>query len=138
MKHIQFDESMRIGIASLDEQHQVLTDIINELYYAYMQGTHREVLCGLITRVSEYAHEHFELERKYMEPFVFEIPDYMAHMNEHREFFTEAIGFLLRYLEEDSEITPEMLDYLLDWWKKHIMVRDMEMGRFLRSRGVTA
>ncbi|MFV0420954.1 bacteriohemerythrin [Oleidesulfovibrio sp.] len=137
MKQLQFDDSMKIGIASLDAQHEELTAIINELYYAYMQGTHREVLCGLITRVNDYAHEHFELERRYMEPFVFEMPDYMAHMDEHRAFFTDAIGFLLRYLEEDTAITAEMLDFLLDWWKNHIMKRDKEMGRFLRSRGVT-
>jgi hemerythrin len=138
MRQLELKDSMKIGIKELDDQHQQLTEIINELYYAYMQGNHRAVLCGLITRLNDYAHEHFALERQYMERFVFEMPDYEQHMQEHREFFTDAIGFLLRYIEEGSEITPEMLDYLQDWWKDHVMVRDKELGRFLRSRGVTA
>jgi len=43
---------------------------------------------------------------------------------------------LFDYLEKGTGITPELLDYLTDWWCKHINGTDQIMGSVLKEKGV--
>ena len=82
------------------------------------------------------AQVHFATERKYMAPYAAEIPNYELHMQEHREFFSDAIGFLLDYLDRGTATTPDLLAYLESWWAKHVGGTDKVMGSILRSKGI--
>lgn len=131
-----WDARMSVGVQEIDEQHAELTEIINMLYYAYMDGREESVLAELINKINAYAQLHFATERKYMAPYISEISNYEEHMRQHREFFTDCVSFLLEYLEKGTGITPELLDYLTDWWFKHINGTDKIMGSVLRANGV--
>ncbi|MCT4534716.1 bacteriohemerythrin [Halodesulfovibrio sp.] len=135
MATFEWNSSMNTGIAVIDEQHAELTQIINTLYYAYMDGEENSVLCSLIHKVNDYAHIHFETEVKLMSAYSDEIPDFELHLEQHREFFSNAIGFLLDYLNDKADITPELLDYLTDWWFNHINGIDRKMAEFLIQKG---
>ena len=135
MGTFEWNSSMETGIKEIDNQHAELTRVINSLYYAYMDGKETSVLCDHIHKINDYAHVHFAAEARLMKAYASEIPDYEAHMQQHREFFSNAIGFLLEYLEGNADITPEMLDYLTDWWFKHINGIDQKMATFLIEKG---
>jgi len=131
-----WDNSMRVGIKEIDDQHAELTEIINTLYYAYMNGEEHGVLADLIQKINDYARQHFATEQRYMAPYIEEMPNYTEHMQQHGAFFSDAIGFLLNYIESGAGITPELLDYLTDWWFKHINGTDKVMGEILTAKGV--
>ncbi|UZP67025.1 hemerythrin family protein [Desulfovibrio mangrovi] len=136
MGKLAWTPDMYVGVKEIDEQHAELTGIINELYDAYMENRDYDVLADLINKVNDYAQKHFAAERRYMAPYIDEMPNYEEHMEQHREFFSSAVNFLLEYLEKGSGITPELLDYLTDWWFKHINGTDKVMGAVLKSKGV--
>ena len=136
MGTFEWNSSLETGIAVIDEQHATLTKDINKLYYAYMDGQDKDLLCDLIHSINDYAHVHFATEAKLMAPFKEDIPNFDEHMAQHREFFSKAIGFLLDYMKDDAEITPELLDYLTDWWFNHINGIDRKMAEFLITKGV--
>lgn len=136
MATFTWDATLDVGIPEIDAQHREMTDIIATLHEAYRAGREREILAELINRINEYAQMHFATERRYMEPVADAIPNYEKHMQEHREFFSDAIGFLLRYLDNGASITPELLDYLAEWWFRHIRGTDQVMGRVLREKGI--
>jgi len=136
MSMAEWKTSMQIGVREIDEQHERLTAIINDLYQAYMNGEDHTVLADLIAKVNEYAQEHFATERRYMAPYIGQMPNYEEHMRQHREFFSNCVSFLLEYLDKGTGITPELLDYLTDWWMKHINGTDQVMGAVLRANGV--
>ena len=131
-----WDASMSVGVKEIDDQHAELTDIINTLYYAYMDGKERTVIADIVDKVNRYAQVHFATERKYMEPYIADMPNYEEHMRQHREFFSDCVSFLLEYVDKGTGITPELLDYLTDWWFKHINGTDKVMGAVLQKKGV--
>lgn len=137
MTALTWDSSMQIGIKEIDDQHAGLTRSINALYYAYMNGEEHTVLADLITQIDTYAHEHFATEQRYMAPYADEIPNYEEHIQQHGEFFTSTIRFLLKYLDTKTGITPELLDYLMDWWFTHINGTDKIMGQVLTGKGIS-
>lgn len=137
MATITWDAQLEIGVPEIDRQHRELTAIIAQLHEAYVSGRSRDVLAKHINSINDYAHVHFTTERRYMEPVAHVIPNYDTHMQEHREFFSDAIGFLLRYLDGADDITPELLDYLVAWWFRHIGETDQIMGRALREQGIS-
>ncbi|MFV0347213.1 MAG: bacteriohemerythrin [Halodesulfovibrio sp.] len=136
MGTFEWTPEMSVGVKEIDEQHAELTDIINSLYYAYMDGKDHVILADLINKVNDYAQKHFATERRYMAPYIDEMPNYDEHMQQHREFFTTGVNFLLEYLDKGTGITPELLDYLTDWWFRHINGTDKVMGALLKAKGV--
>ncbi|MFW5734370.1 MAG: bacteriohemerythrin, partial [Oceanidesulfovibrio sp.] len=123
-----------IGVAEIDDQHEKLTAMINDLYYAYMEGKERTVLSPIINELHDYAHYHFRTEEKYMKLLGERYGDLNQHRAKHAEFFNTVIDFLLLYVNgKDTEITPELLDYLTDWWREHIMGVDQGLGKAIQE-----
>ncbi len=137
MGKVQWSDAMRVGVVEIDDQHEGLTTVINTLYDAYMNGDEHAVLADLIRQINTYAQVHFATERRYMAPYVADMPNYEEHMRQHREFFSDCVSFLLEYMDRGTGITPELLDYLTDWWFKHINGTDRVMAAVLKQHGVS-
>lgn len=136
MSEIRWDESMYIGVETIDSQHEKLVFMINELYYAYMEGREKSVLADSITSINEYARTHFATESELMSRH--DYPEQNSHLAEHRDFMARSVDFSLAYLHDKEELTAEMLDYLMDWWSRHIKGTDKRLGRFLTGRATEA
>lgn len=136
MGAVTWSNDMHIGVKEIDEQHEHLTGLINSLYYAYMEGKEREVLSKIIHEVNDYAHYHFQTEEKYMDKVADVYPFTEGHMEQHMAFFSKVIDFLFQYLDNDTEMTPELLDFLTDWWTKHIMGVDKKLGAAIQEKGL--
>lgn len=124
-----------VGVRVMDEHHERLVSMVNELFKAYMDGREKPLLCGIISALSAYTDYHFSAEERLMAEHGY--PQSAAHKAEHREFVGKSIDFLLAYSDDKVEsLTPEMLDYLEDWLLNHIRGTDAELGAYLRARGV--
>jgi hemerythrin-like metal-binding protein len=125
-----------VGVAEIDAQHEHLVSMVNELFRAYMQGREKEVLSDIITGLSDYTAYHFSTEERLMDEHAY--PATAEHRLEHREFIDRSIDFLLAYTSSNQEqdLAPVVLDYLEDWLLKHIRGTDVELGKFLRDKGV--
>lgn len=95
MPHIDWNAGLHIGIPEIDEQHEKLTAMINELYYAFMDGRDKAVLSSIIIGVADYTGYHFDAEEKRMRQA--DYPEAAVHFGEHREFLDKSIDFLLAY-----------------------------------------
>lgn len=134
MAQIEWGTNMFIGVEDIDAQHEKLTKLINDLYYAYMEGKERDVLSPIINELHDYAHYHFDTEAAYMKRLGDSYGFSEGHLAKHSEFFSTVIDFLLQYVSgKDEEITPELLDYLTDWWRGHIMGIDQGLGEAIRQ-----
>jgi hemerythrin len=136
MATMQWDNSLCVGVREMDEQHEHLTDVINSLYYAYMDGRQRDYLGEIIRQVNDYADYHFRAEEALMERLGGAYEEEARHKAQHVEFFSRVINFLFDYLDGQQDITPELLDYLTDWWLGHIRGMDARLAEQLKSAGV--
>lgn len=137
MSQLQWDASMHVGVAEIDSQHGKLTDLINRLLLAYMQGEEKPVLAETINELHDYAHYHFATEEALMRQFEASYTELSVHLQQHTIFFSKIVDFLLEYISDaDGELTPELLDFLTDWWKGHILGIDARFGKFLNQQGI--
>lgn len=136
MATFDWDASMRVGVCAIDEQHAHMTNLINKLYYSFMDGTDKAILAETIDELDVYAKNHFLTEEKYMNQFRDQYPEYGSHIALHRDFFSKVTDFLFKFSDGEGDITPEMLDYLTEWWFNHIGGIDKRFGMFLADKGI--
>ena len=124
--------SYEIGVLELDHDHRHLVGLINELYEAMKVGHGYELINQLIDRLLTYAAEHFNTEEGFMRANNY--PYFEAHVREHDEFRTR-IGEMDRNRREGQLLpSTEMLNFLCDWLKTHILESDKDVGRFIKRQ----
>lgn len=134
MPQICWSEGLCVGVTTIDDQHRRLTAVINELYQAYAAGKDNAVIGDIVAALADYVASHFGAEEALMTQTAY--PDIEAHKAEHREFLDKTVGFLVDSAEGREELSTEVLDYLTDWWLKHISGTDVRMAEHLKSKGI--
>lgn len=125
--------SYEIGVLELDHDHRQLVGLINELYEAMKIGHGYELINQLIDRLLKYSAEHFANEEGFMRASNY--PHLEAHAREHDEF-RSRIGEMDRDRREGQLLpSTEMLSFLCDWLKTHILESDKDVGRFIKRKG---
>lgn len=131
---IEWGEKYILGITTIDKQHKILVDIINQLYSAFIDGTSSIIIGNIIKKLIEYTDYHFGEEEK-----VFEIINYEEspeHKKEHASFVEKIKSF-----ETDSEngsfsISQNLLDFLKQWLLNHILEKDKRYIEFFKQNGI--
>lgn len=135
MKFVQWiADKYSVKILKIDEQHQILIGIINEVFEAKTNDLGNAVIAGILERMSEYAETHFKYEEELMKENGY--PKLEQHRMEHQFFITSVGAFNRDFKLNEESLTGEMLDFLKNWLIKHIMETDQKYGPFLNERGI--
>lgn len=133
MPKIQWSESFSVGVSVLDEHHQHLAKLINQLSEETVASADQESLVDVISGLVAYAKYHFEHEEALMEKHGF--PRFHKHCMEHNQFYEviaeTSYGTSLGIIDVEH-----LVDYLVRWWKNHILHEDMQYKPFFQARGV--
>ncbi|MBF0474087.1 MAG: hemerythrin family protein [Nitrospirae bacterium] len=133
MPFITFDEKITVHIKEIDDHHQTLVRLINELYDAVVEGKGEETVSVVLPELINYTMYHFFAEEDYMVKY--EYPKYHDHKMEHAKLIDQTLELYERY-NEGVKISNAVLDFLKDWLNGHIMGLDIELGHFLQERKV--
>lgn len=131
---IKWHESLSVGVAEIDEQHQELFRRLNQLLDACNQGKGKDSVRELVGYLQAYVVEHFAAEEKLQRLSGY--PDYAAHRAKHAEFM-RAAGDLKFTLEEQGSTLPFIIvvnKVVVDWLVQHIGKMDKDFGRFLAAK----
>lgn len=112
-----------IGDARVDEQHQRLFEIYNQLCDAHPGSVDHE---RLLHDLYAYAVFHFAEEEALMETVGIPAAKREAHIRVHRSFFNT-----LERLKTQSLDTAAA--FFREWLVHHILTDDREIGRFLET-----
>lgn len=135
MKFVQWiDEKYSVKILKIDEQHQMLIKIINEVFEAKTKDLDKNVIAGVLKRMADYAQIHFKDEEAIMAEHGY--PELEGHRSAHQNFITKVADFNRGFNLDQDALTEEMLDFLKNWLIKHIRETDKKYGPFLNERGV--
>ena len=63
---IPWDDSYKVGIKIVDDQHKQLFDIVNKLYDLEDEDNSKEELRSILYKFNEYMQTHFKDEEEYM------------------------------------------------------------------------
>jgi hemerythrin-like metal-binding protein len=127
-------QKLSVGIKSIDNQHAVLFETLNELHAAMMKGQARAVTGSLLHTLLTYTRDHFAAEEALMVAAMY--PALPAHRAQHRKLTKQVEEYVARYERGDVTLNVELLKFLSDWLTTHIQGEDHLYGPWLIEHGV--
>lgn len=117
-----WNEDYALGIKEIDEQHQHLFAIGNELYELLNTSKDDDIyddIMEIVEKLKAYTLFHFNTEERYFEQFGYDNKE--AHLHEHSIFVDklETIDFHA-VDQEQRKHAMSILKMIIDWIFKHI------------------
>ena len=134
MALIEWSDSISVKIKSIDKQHQVLIDMINEFYDLIKTKSSIELIQQLVAKMKKYTVVHFKVEEALFELHNFPYSD--EHKKEHQDFVDKVVDLENRLKEGKLIVSFEITSFLKKWLIEHIQGTDMKYTKFLIERGV--
>lgn len=125
---LTWNDSLKLGIASVDDQHRRLLDLINRLDEAVALGHAPDTITELLDDLIDYTRYHFDEEEKLMQQSNFEEALFASHKNEHRQFVETIVEARNQKPDNASFLLHHLLDFLFDWLYRHILGTDKKMA----------
>lgn len=131
-------EEFNVGIASIDEQHRQLVEIINQLDEAVAIGSEQKHIAELMTALINYAEYHFKHEEDLMASVDYDRKNFAEHRNQHQDFTAQIHRAQQIAVTNPESITRSLLDFLVDWLCSHILGVDKKMAMAINHYPVTS
>jgi hemerythrin len=133
MPLISWSNEYSVGVKSLDSQHINLFNILNELHESMKNGQDQVSFRPLLQRLLQFSQEHFAEEEKFLERMRY--PGLARQRAQHNAMTVRVAEFLTRYVQGEKSLTGELLFFLSDWLRKHILCEDKEYTAWAARRG---
>ncbi|MDR0587350.1 MAG: bacteriohemerythrin [Burkholderiales bacterium] len=122
MAHLEWSDSLSVGVKVIDKQHQRILDYVNKLHDHLRD---RRVLAEVLEDTIEYTESHFAFEEAMMEEA--DYPYLRAHKRIHDLFIRRVARYKERFLAGE-DVAEELHDTLVRWLITHIKSEDANYG----------
>lgn len=129
MALMEWNDSLSVGFAPMDEDHKQLAGLLNDLDDAVVAGRGTDALAPLLNDLIDHTALHFRHEEKLMQAHG--DPEYIAHKIEHEKLLRIASEMQTQFRNGDTDVTNELLPFLREWLIDHILGIDAKTARFL-------
>ncbi|MEY4768368.1 MAG: hypothetical protein RL637_1007 [Pseudomonadota bacterium] len=128
MPHFVWQEHYKLGDRKIDEEHEDLFALANQL----LSSDNQESLLQIMKQLSAHVKEHFHEEEELMQQIKF--PSYQQHQKEHAQMLSNLLSIEHNISHNDWK-TENIVDFV-DRWTKHIIHSDMRFNRYLKQEEV--
>jgi hemerythrin-like metal-binding protein len=136
MAFMEWQASLEVGLDKIDEDHRALVQAVNQLHAALDQGQDKQEIARVLNFLRDYTVTHFSTEEALM--IKYNYPKAPAHFAAHAELLMKVSDFIADYRTGYIVSIPDMLTFLEAWLVDHIMVKDKDLGGYLKGQGVEA
>ncbi len=134
MPLIVWNNSLSVGIPSMDTQHQKLINIINRLHDAMSTGKGKDIIAPVLTELHDYTVTHFTAEEKLMEQCKYE--GLAMHKQQHSQFVNHIKKYQSDLEKGSLSVTLSVSNFLKDWLVNHIQGTDKKYESAMKSAGI--
>lgn len=135
MPLMTWTEKLSVGVRVLDEDHQRLVAMVNELYDSMQAGHGKETLGRILNDLVTYTKVHFEREEKFFAETGY--PAGAAHKQEHDALTRQVLEVQHKYLSgAGAALSIDVLRFLKSWLIKHIQGSDQKYRQHLNAKGL--
>lgn len=134
MALIVWSDQLKVGISIIDQQHQELVRMANELSDAMKAGHGREALGKLFAGLTAYTLNHFATEERLMQQHAYGKAS--EHKRQHEDLKRQVGELQGKAKEGKLSATIETLNLLRDWLSHHINHTDKDLAAHLASKGI--
>ena len=128
---IQWSEGLSIGNHNVDRDHQKLLKIYNSLVDLITNDGSRIEFVSILSEMTDYALLHFRKEEEYMKAFSY--PGFADYEKYHMDYIYRVSMFNIELSRFSTTDPKEVLQYVEQWWIKHILENDLEYENFKKS-----
>jgi len=122
---MEWDESLSVGIDTIDQHHHYLFDLINDLYEVVSNKRGAREVARLIKATDAYAKVHFRAEEQMMQHYGYEG---IHHQQQQHRAFEAKIREFYEELHDNPLVAQfNVLSYLRKWLIRHIRVEDAKL-----------
>ncbi len=132
MALFEWNEKIQTGIGEIDEQHKKLIGYINDLHDAMRQAKTKEIMENILDGLFEYTKYHFSFEEKMLEKYDYEKLD--DQKKSHVIYVQKIDELAEKHAKNQLGISIDVLNFLLDWIKNHILKDDMQYVPLLKDK----
>lgn len=135
--YLVWDENRHaLGIPSIDREHRLMMNLVNELSEAVAHGCTYEQAHLKMEKVLDFAAEHFAHEENLMRRHGF--PGLEQHASEHEKLLREATILMEMYDPGHTDRAVLVTAFLTDCAENHILHEDRAISQFLEDQGIKA
>lgn len=121
--YFQWQDDLELDVPNMDQEHQVLIKLMNELYRLHDQKSPREQVNKAIHDLAEFTVKHFSDEEKYMESINYEGIE--THKLIHKKLLGRVDEFVTAH-DGGEELGDDFFIFLKTWLNSHIRGIDMK------------
>ncbi|MDR3589551.1 MAG: bacteriohemerythrin [Negativicutes bacterium] len=133
MAYMKPEDILPTGIPAIDDQHQGLVSVVNEMYeeIAICGNLDEErVLTGkFLEKLQEYARIHFEDEEKLLADNHYS--RLAQHKNEHKLFIGELKRIRKSHAKGELALSFDVFSFAREWIANHINVSDQSYLEYI-------
>ena len=136
MAQLQWDDSLSIGVALIDDQHKKWIEHYAALASAVEMRQGPREIAETLGFLVDYTAFHFGTEERHMTDS--EYPGLAEHQAKHEELRT-VLGHLVEDFQEEgaTHILSDFLNtFLGNWLVDHIRTVDVRFGAYLKEKGI--
>ncbi|KAB3534716.1 bacteriohemerythrin [Alkaliphilus pronyensis] len=144
----RWNNSFETGIVEVDKQHFHLVSLLNELneeVVHQLQYDNYDKIMAVLLELKEYTEEHFSDEEGLMKDAMEKINDevklaefwsyFKNHKKEHFSFVVKIKAIFDKDIDEQQEeISVELVAFLIDWLKNHILNIDQQLPNYIATQ----
>jgi hemerythrin len=129
MEYINWDEKFSVKNNKIDAQHKKLIGMINDVNKAMNSGSNRKDISKIFNNMVDYTKEHFLYEEDLFSRYSY--GDGIKHKIAHSNFIIKTLELYGDFVNDRGVDLNSLLDFLVDWLMKHILIDDKKFGNFL-------
>jgi hemerythrin len=134
MPLFEWTADLSVGIEEFDSHHKRLVQLINKLHDSIHAKDENIVIEEVLAELSNYTLYHFFAEEDIMQRY--EYPQYFEHRKEHLSLTEKTLDFIQDLHNKKAGLSVNVLDFLKEWLRHHILETDKNYAPFLNHRGV--
>jgi hemerythrin len=134
---IEWSNQMATGVAKIDDQHRFLVDTLRQANKRLLVEQDSALLEEIAKDLLGYAITHFESEESLMLRYGYDSahPEVaQAHIAQHRLFSRQVVDLCDRLREGREVPRLEVLKFLNEWLRDHVLGIDQHLGAFLAKK----
>ena len=131
---ITWNERLSVKVKAVDEQHQKLVQLLNELHDAMLVGKGQDALGKILDDLLQYTMTHFAFEERLLSTHGY--PAFPKHKAMHDALVKQVTEFKERFDKGSIGLSVDMLEFLKSWLVNHIQGVDQAYAPHLHAKGV--
>lgn len=128
---IVWSHEFSVGKEFIDDDHKTLFNIYNQLVEYLGDAPYKEGFAELLSKMTDYSLSHFSKEEEYMMSIKY--PNFKAHREQHKSYIKKTALYNSRFMSADPPVLKDVVLFLQDWWKEHILFNDMKYELYRRN-----